>query len=261
MKDDFVSHPRFELAGARKFQDGLTHALKVWEGQGGFASEADLLLDVQPEVGKLGAWLFHLPDGTPVGRLTTRSKVGTALAAGQGVARAQVNSVSPDDKQGGMIIMRVTVWTGSPGSIYTPPVHIEPTYLAPVVGEQYHVEAVGKCRAGEPVTLVHEQGNPHDPLALAVLSVRGECVGYIPRDHWLRRAVMEDRRGCYALIREIIPGQKGRRQIVLSAQLRTGPVGTVYYGAPQDIDAMIYLFLGIAAMVIGMITVGLSHWS
>jgi len=38
------------------------------------------------------------------------------------------------------------------------------------------------CRPGEPVRLVREPGNPHDPAAVAIISDRGVQLGYLPAD-------------------------------------------------------------------------------
>lgn len=38
------------------------------------------------------------------------------------------------------------------------------------------------CATGEPVDLVREPDNPHDPHAVALVSVRGVRVGYLRRD-------------------------------------------------------------------------------
>lgn len=59
-----------------------------------------------------------------------------------------------------------------------------------VVGTRYanedgtsRQEELRLCSPGEPVALVREPGNPHDPRAVAIVSARGVCVGFLSRDH------------------------------------------------------------------------------
>ncbi len=40
-------------------------------------------------------------------------------------------------------------------------------------------EIIRGCRAGDPLTLVREADNPHDPCAIAVHTAAGQKVGYI----------------------------------------------------------------------------------
>jgi len=40
-----------------------------------------------------------------------------------------------------------------------------------------------RCQPGEPVALVRQPGNPHDPRAVAIVSARGVCIGFLSRDH------------------------------------------------------------------------------
>lgn len=43
-------------------------------------------------------------------------------------------------------------------------------------------EELARCRPGEPVRLVREPDNPHDPAAVAIVSSRGVQLGYVPAD-------------------------------------------------------------------------------
>jgi len=43
-------------------------------------------------------------------------------------------------------------------------------------------EELARCRPGEPVRLVRQPENPHDPAAVAIISARGVQLGYIPAD-------------------------------------------------------------------------------
>lgn len=70
---------------------------------------------------------------------------------------------------------------------------------------------IKRCRDGEHVTLVAEPTNPYDPLAIAVLSARGTCIGYISRDHneWIGTKLAAGAITS-ATIQAIVGGEKGK---------------------------------------------------
>lgn len=41
---------------------------------------------------------------------------------------------------------------------------------------------LAECRPGDPLDLVREPANPHDPLAVAIVTASGTKVGYLSRD-------------------------------------------------------------------------------
>lgn len=62
-------------------------------------------------------------------------------------------------------------------------------FSLPAIGERHENEdgtsrqaELAVCRPGEAVRLVREPDNPHDRMAVAVLSCRGIKVGYLKRD-------------------------------------------------------------------------------
>jgi hypothetical protein len=220
----FAAHPRFDLAGAKACQEALTRAKAEWEAAGGFQGP-DVLLSAEMQPG--GSIVFRWPDGSLVGKISGSHRLARAVAAGQGIARVKVCNLSIDRTKDSLIILRAEAWTGPPGEIYVPPPPREYVYKTGLVGEQHHRAAVQRCRVGEAVTLMHEQGNPHDPKALAAFSAQGQRIGYIAQDHWLRRAVMEDGQGCSAAIISVAPGQRGFQQIVLEVRLGGPPVKAV----------------------------------
>lgn len=62
-------------------------------------------------------------------------------------------------------------------------------FSLPAVGERFENEdgssrqaELAQCRPGEAVRLVREPENPHDHMAVAVVSCRGIRVGYLKRD-------------------------------------------------------------------------------
>lgn len=72
-----------------------------------------------------------------------------------------------------------------------------------VAGVSFYQEAVERCSPGEAVRFVHEPDNPHDVMAIRVVSLVGETVGYVPRRSWLHRAVHERGRGVSAVVASV----------------------------------------------------------
>ena len=99
-------------------------------------------------------------------------------------------------------------------------------YPTSIVGERSYQPAIGRCREGEPVTLMLEPDNPYDGDAIAVVSKRGETIGYLGRDNWLRAPVLEEGKGCTATIAKILPGDKAIRGVVLDAAVCAGPLAS-----------------------------------
>lgn len=100
------------------------------------------------------------------------------------------------------------------------------TYSVAVVGESFYQPAVRRCRAGEAVELVHEPDNPHasDGRAVAVISRRGEKIGHIANDSWMKRALFEEGKGATAAIQSVGPSSAGPWGVVLTVRLTAGPL-------------------------------------
>jgi hypothetical protein len=72
-----------------------------------------------------------------------------------------------------------------------------------VAGVSFYQPALANCSTGEAVRFVHEPDNPHDEMALRVVSMIGETVGYVPRASWLHRMIHERGRGVSATIASV----------------------------------------------------------
>ena len=72
-----------------------------------------------------------------------------------------------------------------------------------VAGVSFYQSAVANCCCGEAVRFIHEPDNPHDEMALRVVSYAGETIGYVPRESWLHRLVHEGGRGVTATIASV----------------------------------------------------------
>ena len=72
-----------------------------------------------------------------------------------------------------------------------------------VVGVSFYQDAIERCSPTEVVRFVHEPDNPHDPMAIRVVSALNETIGYVPRASWVHRMVHERGRGLAASIASI----------------------------------------------------------
>lgn len=72
-----------------------------------------------------------------------------------------------------------------------------------LVGVSFYQEAIERCAPGEPVRIIHEPDNPHDPMALKVNSASGETIGYLPRKSPVHVAILQHGRGVSAVIDSI----------------------------------------------------------
>ena len=91
-------------------------------------------------------------------------------------------------------------------------------YTVHLVGEASYQAAIAKVSKGDRVTIEPEPDNPYDPRALRCADVTGETIGYIERDSWLTRAIIDQKTPVTARIEEIIGGVKGKptRGVVLT---------------------------------------------
>ena len=72
-----------------------------------------------------------------------------------------------------------------------------------LVGVSFYQAALERCAAGEPVRIIHEPDNPHDPMALRIDSMLGETIGYLPRQSPVHVAILQHGRGVSAVIDSI----------------------------------------------------------
>jgi hypothetical protein len=90
-----------------------------------------------------------------------------------------------------------------------------PGYPVGLVGESHYQPAIRRCRIGEGVQIVPEPANPYDPRALAVISARGQLIGYIPKSSFVQRLVHDEVRTLATHIHAINSHPNGHTGIVI----------------------------------------------
>lgn len=95
-------------------------------------------------------------------------------------------------------------------------------YTAHLVGESNYQAAVKRLRAGAPVELVPEPGNPHDPRAIRAASLDGATIGYVERDSWLTGALLDQKVAAAARVHELIGGGRGGKTGVVLEVVTAG---------------------------------------
>jgi len=88
-------------------------------------------------------------------------------------------------------------------------------YRVGLVGESNYQSAVKRAKIGMPVDLVHEPANPHDKTAISARIPGGATIGYVPRDSWMKRAILDEDWIIRARVGAINGEQMGNLGVVL----------------------------------------------
>lgn len=181
-----------------------------------------------------GGWQFFDGAGRLIGKVTRRHKLASALAGGSTIVHhCSVNSVTPpcDQYPNGKVNVRITL--GAAGEVYEPPVVSLPgSYTALIAGVSNYQDAIRRCREGDHVYLFHEVDNPHDDHAIVVKTIRGERIGYLPRNDRLGNAIHRYDLGATASILSLHTWS-GPTGVILHAVVNHDPIGKSSYSEPQ----------------------------
>lgn len=102
----------------------------------------------------------------------------------------------------------------------------EKAYPVRLAGARSYQAAIGRAAEGDPVLILREYDNPHDPDALAVEDANAATLGYIPRDSWLRGALIDEGKGARARIETLSGGEDGITGVTIAVTLTAdGPIG------------------------------------
>ena len=88
-------------------------------------------------------------------------------------------------------------------------------YRVGLVGESNYQPAIRRTKVGTPVDLIHEPNNPHDKTAISARIPGGATIGYVPRDSWIKRAVLDEGWAMRARVGAINGEQTGNLGVVL----------------------------------------------
>jgi len=203
---DVTEHPVFRLAGGNACREARSRCR--W----------DTPISVFPEQTRDGFFSVLDPLGQILGTITDRHPVSAALTSGHVVLRALINSLGQVDAPG-EIYLSVRVVTGPSGASYTPP-PLTPasTYTVRLVGHRNYQDVIEECEVEERVTLWHEPDNPFDEEAIAATTVAGKTIGYVPRNSWLHRALLDEGKGYVAAIHQL-EGPDDSRKLSIVVQL------------------------------------------
>ena len=103
-------------------------------------------------------------------------------------------------------------------------------YSVNIVGESKYQDAVRRCVVGEKVRLRTEIDNPHDNNAVAVETMRGAKIGYLPRDSFLRRLIFVEAKAIGAELERRTGDKTTSFGIVLSVTTTEVATNAVYAG-------------------------------
>ena len=92
------------------------------------------------------------------------------------------------------------------------------TFPIALVGESFFQAEIARCEEGELLGIWHEHNNPYDKRALVVKSARGRPIGYVPRESFAKRALLDEGQGCSATIKEIATA-RGKSGVVIELEL------------------------------------------
>ncbi len=138
-------------------------------------------------------------------------------------------------------------------------------YTVHLVGEANFQAAIARLSSGDPVTIQHEPDNPYDPRALRCADLTGETIGYIARDSWLTRAIIDEKTTTRAQVEAIIGGERGKplRGVVLTvltaadAKADDGSQGGASPPASKGASSGCLKIVGIvAALFVGLSVLG-----
>ena len=83
-------------------------------------------------------------------------------------------------------------------------------YSVGLVGESKYQPAIKRLRSGDLVQLQPEPGNKHDERAIRAVSPAGDTVGYLERDGWLTRCILDENGTVATRVKDVVGGGRGR---------------------------------------------------
>jgi hypothetical protein len=94
-------------------------------------------------------------------------------------------------------------------------------YTVHLVGESNYQDVIRRASPGDPVRLLLEPQNPYDPRAIRACDVTGATIGYLERESWLTRAILDDGTTVLASVLEIIGGEANKPSLGVVLEVLT----------------------------------------
>lgn len=79
--------------------------------------------------------------------------------------------------------------------------------MTSIVGESNYQDAIRKIGVYDDVFLIHEPENTYDARAIRVESSYAETIGYLPRDGWLTKAILDQGKPAKAWVASVEKGE------------------------------------------------------
>ncbi len=96
-------------------------------------------------------------------------------------------------------------------------------YPVAIVGKQHYQRAIAAIGEADDVVLLHEPDNPYDDRAIAVVC-HGDTIGYLPRDCWLARALIDEGKPVSARVARLSNDEQGIIGVTIEARLPGEPL-------------------------------------
>lgn len=154
------------------------------------------------------------------GILPPRGELAKRIIARDEIFEAEFSGTTHDEF-GDIIKLRLRVVVGELSERASPsPAPKEPErYKIGLRGESNYQPAIRQLSVGDPIRLQHEPHNPHDRDAIAALDGKGQHIGYVPRDSWVTRAMLDEHKSVTASVATVDASGIGILGVVLDVVL------------------------------------------
>ena len=96
-------------------------------------------------------------------------------------------------------------------------------YTVHLVGESNYQDVISHLAAGGTAKLVPDPMNEHDPRAIKAITSSGETIGYVEKEGWLTRAMLDDLTPVASRVLEIVGGDAAKPSRGVVLEVLTGP--------------------------------------
>lgn len=94
-------------------------------------------------------------------------------------------------------------------------------YTTPLVAESFYQAEIAQVREGDAITLAHEPSNKFDSRAIQAITSNGQVIGYLKRESWLGRLIIDEGAKVTATIARVTGGGINQHKGIILT-VRTG---------------------------------------